>query len=619
MWIQCPMTHQTIHSDPSPSCPSVRQLAQHVADAAQLAPDDREWIVEHLRECPTCCEMYGLLCDMDETHHQASTEPAYATAEDTAGSIKVSSEPLDLDQRAKAVFARDWERIEASQPAEPSIPRWWIHPRHGAYAAAACILLVFGWLAMARMAGHPSAGTSSHPNSPVASIELVNSRGNTPLALGQTVATSDQPQEILLGGMHRVVMNRDTRMTVSISLASGGTHAGMAQYDIQLSQGELYVEVVPGNPFTVQTPNARLEITGTQFDVSAAHDTTELSLLKGSIRFSSLDASHPPVSVTAGHASSVVTGHGPTAPATSDAMAVAAWARDTALANAIGRATGYASPDLSDLSAISQGFWKQSSPVDVDRLDYRQWRDEHRNGPLARAALAQLPADKARDADWIEVLMVSGEIWQFHYDPKQSANQPLTEMEPQAITRLARHYGLEEKVIYQAMGRPVPPTATSTSDSTLTPGQQYAQALIRWHDAVVAAVERPDNDKSVGDLKMFSLYASHYLAETRTAAYLWTREHPEEAQKLLAEQGYIALLPATKQPAAGESLAMDSWVKDLNEQANAAQGLVPAAMEWLMEPEAKDCGRIAATQLYNAVKVFLYNQLTSGNKDVGKS
>lgn len=34
---------------------------------------------------------------------------------------------------------------------------------------------------------------------------------------------------------------------------------------------------------------------------------------------------------------------------------------------------------------------------------------------------------------------------------------------------------------------------------------------------------------------------------------------------------------------------MDPWVEELNEQAIAAQSLVPAAVEWLMEPIGKEC------------------------------
>jgi len=119
---------------------------------------------------------------------------------------------------------------------------------------------------MARLARVVVPNCPHHPPSPVGFAELVTGQDRKPLAMNQPFATAGEPQEILLGGMHRVVMNRHTKATFSASAAGGDggaaggngapttpqrrqngrdAHAGKVPYEIQLAQGELYVEVVP--------------------------------------------------------------------------------------------------------------------------------------------------------------------------------------------------------------------------------------------------------------------------------------------------------------------------------------------------------------------------------------
>ena len=104
----------------------------------------------------------------------------------------------------------------------------------------------------------------------------------------------------------------------------------------------------------------------------------------------------------------------------------------------------------------------------------------------------------------------------------------------------------------------------------------------RWHHAVMTGT--PDKPKTNDDLKLFSLYASHYLAQTRTAAYLWAKIHPEKARQLLADSAYVAMLP-TAPPMPDE----EEWIEQLREQAVTARSCVPAAMEWVLVPAGTGC------------------------------
>jgi len=458
--------------------------------------------------------------------------------------------------------------------------------RIGSLAAAACILFAIGvgWVMMHKGdSGQSQPGIAANADSPAVFAELVTPEGRKPLALNQLVTSSDQPQEILLGGMHRVVMNRHTRATFSVEpRRTEGPHAGKIPYEIQLAQGELYVEVVPGNPFTVKTSNARLDITGTKFDVVADGDKTELTLLKGSVRFSALDHPQEAVSVTAGHASTITERRTPSAPSPVDALATTTWARNAALNNAIALADGQADVELVSLSMMREDFWRQADLPDVDTLDYETWRDAYKQCQSILASLTTATTNQAINADWIEVLMISGDIWQFHYDPKLQADQPLTKIEPAAITRLDRYYSLDEEKILEALGLPESILTTTPSVQGVTPGQRYALALRRWHDAVMAVA--PHRPEIKDDPKLFSLYASQYLAETRTAAYLWAKKNPEKARQLLADSAYVTLLPIPPAFAINGAPDVKEWFKQLRDEANAARSLALAAMEWLLVP-----------------------------------
>ncbi|MCY2927502.1 MAG: FecR family protein [Planctomycetota bacterium] len=174
------------------------------------------------------------------------------------------------------------------------------------------------------------------------------------------MTTDERPQELLLGGLHRVVMN--ARTSVTVSAAPAKAPGSKTAFEIRLAHGELYVEVVPGHPFTVRTGNARLDITGTRFDVRADGNKTELTLLKGSVRFSQPGTAGQFVDVSAGQASTVVGRSTPSAPQPANALAATAWARALALTNAIARAQPDA--DLALLDPILNS-WPQSRPLDL--------------------------------------------------------------------------------------------------------------------------------------------------------------------------------------------------------------------------------------------------------------
>jgi len=587
---------------------AVRLMAFYVKDDPTLSPDEREGFERHVMVCPSCAAEYE-----QEKRLEILLEAYWAFSrsnqgrlrsagqdldgKDSRGTSESSSEPLSVAAGLERPTRSGPSLVEARRRGERkgTLARaaWQV----GVLAAAASILIAIGisWFVVHKRNTSQRTPIAARTVGSLAGFaELVTADGREPLTLNRPVTTAAQPQEILLGGMHRVVMNRNTTASFSAEpRRTTGPRAGKISYEIQLAQGELYVEVVPGHPFIVKTANARLDITGTKFNVVADGDRTELTLLKGSVRFSASDHPQEAVSVTAGHASTITARLAPTVPARVDAIATTAWARDVALNNAIALADARAGVDLSSLSMIREEFWRYADPPDVDTLDYETWRDAHKQ---PRSILASLTTTRmqAINADWIELLMISGDVWQFRYDPKLPADQPLAKIEPAAITRLARHYGLDETKILEALGLPDSILATTSSVQSGTPGQRYALALRRWHDAAVAAM--PDRPEAKDDPKLFSLYASQYLAETRTAAYLWAKNNPEKARELLADREYLAMLPMRPVMASDGMPNVNEWLRQLHDQANAARHCVPAAMEWLLVPPGTGCAYQATEQ-----------------------
>ena len=455
-----------------------------------------------------------------------------------------------------------------------------------ALAVAACLGLtaVTGWMAFNASRSGPSVATEGvHPQF---MAELVTATGREPLELGQPITSDKVQQELLLGGMHRVVMNTNT--TVTINVAEGA-------YALDLPEGQLYVEVVPGHAFEVLTPNAQLTITGTKFDVRTSSRQTDLTLLKGGVRFASLLDSDRAVDVLAGHTSSVIGRQTPTRPRVTDALATTAWARSLAIENAITRTTPYVSDDL--LDGIRESALAPAEPPSLDKLDYSTWREDKRDW-FARQFPWTMRLEKALneqhgvEADYLDLLMVSGDIWQFHYP--RAFDQPIPEFDPASLEQVASYYELDVESLTEAVGhRPqfTPKDAISAAAHT---GEAFAAALERWRSDITVYGSNGTDPEEVDELALFSLHASAYLSHTRTAAYLWVKEHPEEAERLLADEGYEPNFLANLIPVRFRTA--HDWLVRLANQVTTIQNGVRTSQELLVAPrtETKSCLRQSA-------------------------
>jgi hypothetical protein len=344
----------------------------------------------------------------------------------------------------------------------------------------------------------------------------VSETGCTPIAMNTPIRTHADKQEILLGDMHRVVMNAESSLTIRAD-----QHNGQLRYNLELASGELYVEVIPGHPFTVKTSNANLIITGTKFDVRSDGKRTDLTLLKGSIHFG--NTNNEWTDVTAGHASSVVANASPTLPTETDALATTAWARDVAVKNALAKTQ---SDDLSEM-VVSDTFtmpWPK-----LNSLDYATWTEKNRpwfekEFPWIFQTQAAMKAQGV-DVDYMTLLMISGDLWQFRYPC--FANESIATATASGLDRITKFYQLDASVL-----------ADITSHASKRDPKDTRDAMTNWQAAI--------RDVAVGndlpnDLALFSLRATTYLNTTYTAAYLWIESHPDLAEKLFADPTYALM------------------------------------------------------------------------------
>jgi len=467
-----------------------------------------------------------------------------------------------------------------------------------ATAAASILIAVgMGWtILQSRSSGRPAGqaivASRTQKGIPAdAYAELITSSGRNRLALGRPVKAGDEPQEVILGGRHRIVMNTGTVATFDAAPTQFEDHVAndKVAYDIQLAEGELYVEVVRGHRFTVRTDNALLTITGTKFDVFAEPGRTELILVQGSIRFSQTATPQQWVDVTAGRASSIVGLSAPSKPEEVDAFAAVAWARDLGLNNALTQTE--ANDSFLDMA---HSTWIQPSSADLDSIDYGTWLERKRDWfakefPWIFRVEKALSDQHGIEADYVELLIVSGDIWQFNYP--RPLGQPIPVFDATAIERIARHYRVESDGLLKAVQSSSLKSLVAGVDSATTgqsgacPTEAYVTALKDWHYAIVSSVGHPDGLPT--DLLWFTIHAGTYLSNTRTAAYLWFKENPKKTKALLADKQYCCAclsLFQLEQPDAIKPLA-----ESLAKQVAATHMAVDTVQKLLAAPQGGGC------------------------------
>ena len=266
-------------------------------------------------------------------------------------------------------------------------------------------------------------------------------------------------REFLINSKHRLVMNRDTTLSIGPLVKNEGLGCL-----IKLRSGEIFSHVAQdGNPFEVRSPHGNAVITGTTFDMKVADHETALVVVEGAVRFES-DNGH--VQVNTSHRSTLGPQFGPTEPVACNTTSVIAWAaQNEGSTTVVDSFPGHELPKLLEELTLSASY--PGRPLDLETLDYDQWiegkrewfrgqfpwvfelqkalRTVHRAG--ASVELGQ-QLDATAIPEYPELLLRTGDIWQIAYPGRLYRIIPV--IDPNSLSAVAKEYGLDRTWISQA-------------------------------------------------------------------------------------------------------------------------------------------------------------------------
>ena len=584
----------SLNDNNSISCHEFQLLiSEYMENDPGLTAKDRQAFEAHREICSSCSKEYEedkWLIALCKKYWGPISKSTRRLLEENGYSVK---EPVAVrGRRTRPMTVQEsWEDLKRRSPSlatachrqEEKDKHRRLYLRIGVAVAASIVVAIgFGWLSCKGQRNTPQIPIAV--NAPAkasilenATAEFITPQGKTPLQLNQQIKAGDSPQEILLGGMHRVVMNANVVATFTAEPVYIETEH-RARYAIQLSKGEIYVEVVPGHPFSVRTHNALLKITGTKFNVTADSDETKLTLLKGSVRFSNLSDADEFVDVTAGYRSLIKGQFLPTRPVHSNALTATAWARDFIMGNALAQVQPGLDEDF--LESI-RNSWIQTTPPDLDKIDYVQWREEHRDWfkkqfPWIFEIQMFLSEQRNIEADYIDLLMASGDIWQFNYP--RSLGKPIAIYNPCLINRIATYYNVAFEQ-FESL-------ADCKNLPSVKPTEMYRGSLANWHSAIVNAGQNQEGDIP-DELLLFNLKAGQYLSNTRTAAYLWIKENPEKAKQLISDKNYCEFFLTDE--IADSIVSNDFLLTYLTDQVSNVSAISNGSQELFITPKSSGC------------------------------
>ena len=369
-----------------------------------FAPDSAEFrgLEAHMSRCPACRREYQEIQRTLEFIEQHKAEFAHAFEEREANR-----------RRQDAEFRRKWKKLEGKlddlelQEQRASMRKWlW----RGAAVAACGVLAVSTWSLLSRQSiphggRDRSGGYVTSAATPAVKIELISGDRRVAILANQEISTgAGEIKTLIINDRHRMVMNVNTMLAVEPLL-----HANHIGCRVNLSAGEVFAQVEhDGNPFVVNTPHGQAIITGTTFDVKATDSSSVLVVSEGAVRFASDRGS---ANVTAGHISRIGSNLGPTIPVTCDAEELTAWATQHKHESTV----TLSEPDL-DLGYLPLSFLG-TEPIALEEVDYNGWVEENRDWFRQQFPwifqLKEALAEKGINVDYPELLVTTGDIWQF--------------------------------------------------------------------------------------------------------------------------------------------------------------------------------------------------------------
>jgi hypothetical protein len=341
---------------------------------------------------------------------------------------------------------------------------------------------------------------------PSIKVEMVSPNGRIEIPAGEQVASVDSLKTLVIDDKHRMVMDAGTSLSVRPLTADGRLGC-----TVNLSQGRIHAHVEhDGNPFVVATAHGRAIITGTTFDVKATDNNTALVVADGSVRFESGKGA---VDVETGQISEIAGNSAPTRPVPCNTAELTAWATAYELKPALAKIQSISHDyDLADLWLSAT-----SGTPELAAIDYEDWIEEKR--PWFKREFPQIfqlqeaLAKEGIDTDYPDLLLLSGDIWQFVYP--EASHQQISILRVDSLLKTASRYGFDERWLLDN----IPSVKSEIGNSPDATGRFIGQeAFEHWADCF-EQLRKSQKPSDSGTL-LYSLHASVYLANTRTLVWL---------------------------------------------------------------------------------------------------
>ncbi|MCP4613225.1 MAG: hypothetical protein GY845_31425 [Planctomycetes bacterium] len=472
-------------------CKKARKLISlYIApDDSWLSPHDHQALEAHMAVCEPCRE------DCRESREVIGVlQKCWQVSEDTAAL---------LEKGRQGSPHRIYARIIKLHGSYRRVAIW---------AAAACLVIA---VLISGLVSSNREAVLTGPNHSVALtgedlLLVIKSADGGHITPGAVIQTSAREiGNLVLNGKHRVVMNAGTRLSIRSLLESD--RAGCI-VSLDLGEVNVYVEH-DGHPFIVQTAHGRAVVTGTTFDVKATDAGTTLVVAEGSVRFESEKGL---VEVASGQISKIIAHSAPTSPVSCNAAELTAWAAAYELKPALAKIQSIS--DAYDLTGLRLSAI--SGPIELERINYEDWIEEkrawfEREFPWIFQLKNALTHEGVK-FDYPELLVMSGDIWQFVYPQNSPQQLPVLYFDP--LLKTVVKYGFDE----QWLKAKIP--AAQYAMNTATAAKDKLNGLEAFK-AWVVCFEQLEKSPEVLDSNtlLYSLHASTYLANTRTLAWLITK------------------------------------------------------------------------------------------------
>ncbi len=476
-----------------------------------LDPQDKPELVAHLAMCESCWKEY------EETRRVVRFYQKHGQiSEETQGLIDKASQAEQKQAKERP------KTIELSQ----------ITIRIAAIAAAIAICIGI-WLLSQTQNDSKAEKVVKHVLSSIQEINPTVKVTENGVAMSTTdpITTGSQIREFLINSKHRLVMDKNTKLSIR-SLDQNGKSGSL----VELYKGQILAHVEhDGNPFEVHSPHGKAIIVGTTFDIKVTDHEMNLVVAEGSVRFESPQGS---VEVDGGYRSTVTTQAIPTGPAACNPQSLMAWAKGSDILTSL--AGSLFDPqltkqltDLADELPLSY----PEPPLDLNSLDYDSWVAEKRDWFKGQFPWIFLLHDelikKGIDVSYPELLIQTGDIWQIVYPQHFYKQIPIIQRDN--LLKIVNVYQLNSIELDQIIN-----ATRSTNLSTLQ--MSFDQGALNQWLSLVRAVERScDNIDKLNELRDYSVDISEYLENTRTL--LWFGVHNDLIQiPIQHKQEFLSML-----------------------------------------------------------------------------